>query len=246
MAFFVAIREYGATPLTTKNFQERLQLHIKVTFLIGITLTVVLQFNPAFPFPFSLFYSWGIVALSFGGCQWLLSEVSFFFFLRKWEPGKWTVGRQWPLTFFHFLVGYGVLVLANEAVVPWLYPQFTGVSEEVRTWGLFLEFSPSGFLSPSSLLKWKSKNAGRQFGTGTAGKPAPRETKQGIFKGPAWERWILILSTSLSSLVDLPIIIQDSGKEWSGKPGLGNNQSHQRGRALFPHIREERSGIGGN
>ena len=145
MAFFMAIREYGATPLLTKNFQERLQLHIKVTLLIGIVLTVVLQFHPYFPFPFSIFYSWGIVALSFGGCQWLLNEVSFFFFLRKWEPGKRTVGRQWPLVFINFLFGYGVFLLANETLIPLVYPQFTGVSEEVGTWGLFFKILPLWF-----------------------------------------------------------------------------------------------------
>ena len=145
MAFLMAIREYWATPLLTKNFQERLQFHIKVTLLIGMVLTVVLQFHPFFLFPFSVFYSWGIVALSFGVCQWLLNEASFFFFLQKREPGKWTVGCQWPLTFFNFLVGYGVFVLANDTIVPWLYPQFTGVSEEVRTWGLFFKILPLWF-----------------------------------------------------------------------------------------------------
>ena len=55
------------------------------------------------------------------------------------------MGRQWPLTFFNFLVGYGVFVLANDTIVPWLYPQFTGVSEEVRTWGLFFKILPLWF-----------------------------------------------------------------------------------------------------
>ena len=112
--------------------------------------------------------------------------------------------------------------------------------------GALFRILPSGFLSPSSLLKWKSKNAGRQPGTGAAGKPAARATKQGKFKDPAWEGGTDFLATSLSSLVDLPVVVPHSGKEWSGKPGPGNNQSHQRGRALFPHIREERAVLGGN
>ena len=151
MAIINAFREYWATPLLTKNFRERLLLHIKVTSLIGIVLTVVLQFNPGFSFSFSIFYSWGIVAASFGGSQWLLGEVSIFFFSspalkRGMQKSRIiTVGQQWPLVFINFLVGYGVFVLANDILVSQVYPEFIGVREEVRKWGLFLKILPLWF-----------------------------------------------------------------------------------------------------
>ena len=151
MAFINAFREYWATPLLIKNFQERLQLNIKITLLIGTVLTVVLQFHPYFPFSFSIFYSWGIVAASFGGSQWLLGEVAIFFLsnpaLKRGmqKSRKITVGQQWPLVFINFLVGYGVFVMANDMVIPLIYPEFSGVSDEIRTWGLFLKILPLWF-----------------------------------------------------------------------------------------------------
>ena len=151
MAFINAIREYWTTPLLVKNFRERLQLHIKITLLIGMVITVVLQFDPYFPFSFSVFYSWGIVALSFGGSQWLLGEATTFILSthslnrRKQEARKSSVGLQWLLVFIGFLIGYGVFVMASDTLVPLFYPEFIGVSKEIKTWGLFIKILPLWF-----------------------------------------------------------------------------------------------------
>ncbi len=197
MAIINAFREYWDTPILVYDFQKRLRLNFKVTLLIGVVLMVVLQFNPSFSFSFSIFYSWGIVAASFGGSQWLLGEVSIFFISRgKRYSGKRKIGQQWPLTFVNFLAGYGVFIMVSGMLVPQVYPEYAKVNEEIGTWGLFLKILPlwffiafvvfqmeikknlAGSLEQARQINRLLEQRNREFATATLGRSTSTSSQQ--------------------------------------------------------------------
>lgn len=151
-------RDFLATPLPPHPFSERFYLYIKITFLIGLTCSVVLQFKDDFSFSFGLFYAWAVVAVSFGMAQWILEE-GYLFLLRKQGKGELPrkLGVEWLMTFFNFLVGYGIFLGLSDFLIPLVYPEYGFIIQGIRTWELFFRILPLWFFISFLLYQLEAK-----------------------------------------------------------------------------------------